>query len=77
MGFYESKEAISSDEFKNFAGEAVPLFKAKRIFKKYRYIRGELTYKISSEKKINNPVYNLTRYKNGEQVFINVKEQKK
>ena len=30
--FYESK-AISHDEFKNFAGEAVPLFKAKRIFK--------------------------------------------
>ncbi len=66
--FYESKGLISHDEFKNFAGEAVPLFKAKRIFKNTDTLKAELDLYDFSEKKINNPVYNLT-VQNGKQVF--------
>ena len=66
--FYESKGLISHDEFKNFAGEAVPLFKAKRIFKNTDTLEAELDLYDFGEKKINNPVYNLT-VQNGKQVF--------
>lgn len=66
--FYDSKGLISSDEFKNFAGNVVPLFKAKRIFKNTDILNAELVLYDFGEQKIENPVYNL-KIKNGQQVF--------
>lgn len=65
--FYNSKGLISPDEFKRFAGEVVPLFKADRIFTNKDILNAELDLYDFGREKIENPVFEVEILNGGEE----------
>jgi hypothetical protein len=58
--FYDEKGLISPEEFRNFCGPVVPLFKAKRIFSAAETLHAELDLYDYGAKKIRQPEFELT-----------------
>lgn len=66
--FFRSKDLIEPKKFREFAGNVVPLFKAKRIFKNDEMLEAELDLYDFGETKITDFEYILKIY-NGNELF--------
>lgn len=69
--FFDSKGLIEPKQFRRFCNSAVPLFKAKRIFKNTETLDAELDLYDCTENGIKNPVFDLKIY-NGNEIFYQV-----
>ncbi len=74
--FFESKNVLTPEKFREFCNSVVPLFKAKRIYKNTENLEAELGLYDFGPSKIDEPEFKLTIY-NGSEVFREETTRKK
>lgn len=74
--FFDSKQIVKPETWREFCSEVVPLWKAKRIFSNDEWLEAELGLYDFGKEKIEEPVYEVTIY-HDKDIFYHCKQKEK